>query len=57
MQWARFGNPFKKKMVQEAVLPFLRVSDTNVWGAYSILFPVLWVHTTEDVLIIFLFSK
>ena len=36
---------------------FLRFSDINVQSTYSILFPLLWVHTTQEILIIFLYSK
>ena len=32
---------------------FLGFSDTNVQSTYSILFPLLWVHTTQEILIIY----
>ena len=36
---------------------FLGFSDTKVQSTYSMLFPLLSVHTTQEILIIFLYSK
>ena len=50
----------KEKLYDELgleTLVFLRFLDINVQSTYSILFPLLWVHTTQEILIIFLYSK
>ena len=41
----------EKEDVTENCVAFLRFSDTNVQSTYSILFPLLWVHTTQEILI------
>ena len=46
----------EKKMVGNCV-DFLRFSGTNIECTYPILIPLLWVHTSQEILIIFLYSK
>ena len=41
----------EKEDVTENCVAFLRFSDTNVQSTYLILFPLLWVHTTQEILI------
>ena len=36
---------------------FLRFADINVQSTYSVLFPLLWLRATQEILIIFLYSK